>query len=117
MAGPSKKKQKREEKNDEETAFASAKYSEYCTITPMANAAFARFHHPFKLVDIHCATDSDKFADTFAEFCEKGLARKMVGELSDYADRLDERWRQVLERVATRTNMDIAEYLSEDKTV
>lgn len=113
MAGPSKKKQKREEKNDEQTAFASASTSPYSTITPMKDAAFARFHHPFLLKDIHCATDSDKFADTFAQFCEKGLAKKMVLELSDYADRFDERWRQVLEGAASRANINIEEYLSQ----
>lgn len=117
MAGPPKKKQAREEKNDEQSAFSSAAHSEYSTITPMLDAAYARFHHPFKGLSIHCATDSDKFTDTFTEFCEKGLARKMVRELCDYADRYDPRWRSVLDRAAKKANIDVADYLTEKKIV
>lgn len=112
MAGPTKKKQAREEKSDEQSAFVSAANSEYNTITPMVDAAFARFHHPFKGISIHCATDSDKFMDTFAEFCRKGLAKKMVSELSEYAVRYDARWNDVLGKAADRAQINLSEYLS-----
>jgi len=115
MAGPTKKKQAREEKNDEQTSFASALNSEYNTITPMMDAAFARFHHPFKGISIHCATDSKKFLDTFSEFCEKGLAKKLVSELSAYAVAYDSRWSEVLNRAAKHANINIADYLEEKK--
>lgn len=115
MAGPTKKKQVREEKNDEQSAFDSALNSEYKTITPMVDAAFARFHHPFKGISIHCSTDSDKFMDTFAEFCQKGLAKKMVSELSAYAVAYDSRWSEILDRAAKHSNINIADYLEEKK--
>jgi len=114
MAGPKKKTQSREEKNDEQTAFSAASNSEYNTITPMLNAAFARFHHPFKGVSIHCATDSQVFMDTFSEFCEKGLANKMVSELTEYADRYDARWREVLRRAANHSGIHVSDDLSQD---
>lgn len=114
MAGPTKKKQNREEKNDEQSAFSSAANSDYNTITPMVDAAFARFHHPFQGISIHCATNSDKFMDTFAEFCEKGLAKKMVSELSEYAVRYDARWNDVLGKAAERAKIDLSDYLSKE---
>lgn len=115
MAGPTKKKQAREEKNDEQSAFDSALNSEYKTITPMVDAAFARFHHPFKGISIHCATDSQKFLDTFAEFCEKGLTKKMVSELYEYSVAYDSRWTEVLDRASKHANISIADYLEEKK--
>ena len=115
MAGPAKKKQAREDKNDEQSAFSSAANSEYSTIMPMVEAAFARFHHPFKGISIHCATNSETFMNTFDEFCKKGLAKKMVSELSEYSVRYDARWNDVLEKAADHAKLNLAEYLPRDK--
>jgi len=98
MAGPPKKKQAHEQKNDEQSAFQSASNSQYSTMVPMIDAAYVRFHHPHKMTDIHCATDSPLFLATFKEFCEKGLRKKMVSELEYFAENYDEKWRQVLDR-------------------
>jgi len=98
MSGPTKKKQQRVEKNDEETAFIAASNSLYNTMMPMHEARFVRFHHPHKAIDIHCATDSQTFTDTFGEFCAKGLKDKLVSEMRYFADHYDPRWNEVLDR-------------------
>lgn len=100
MAGPQKKKQKREEKNDEMSSFVAAANSQYKTITPMVDAEYCRFHHPHKGISIHCSTKSQQFAEIFAEFCSKGLGPKMFSELRNFADSYDPKWNEVISRVA-----------------
>lgn len=108
MSGPTKKKQQRVEKNDEETAFIAASNSLYNTMMPMHEARFVRFHHPHKAIDIHCATDSQTFLDTFKEFCEKGLEKKLVRELREFADKYDRKWEAVLARAAEHAGIDLS---------
>lgn len=107
MAGPNKKKQDRVEKNDEQTAFSFASNSEYKVMTPMLDAEFVRFHHPFKAIDIHCSTKSTLFADTFKEFCEKGLEKKLVNELREFAEKYDPKWEAVLTRAAEHAGINL----------
>ena len=105
MAGPAKKKQQREEKTDEQSAFVAASNSQYNTLTPMRDAEYVRFHHPHKGISIHCSTRSEKFYELFAEFSEKGLGEKMISELNHFADAIDPKWNAVRDEVlARRTN-------------
>lgn len=104
MAGPQKKKQKREEKNDEMSSFATAANSQYNTITPMVDAEYCRFHHPHKGISIHCSTKSEQFHALFAEFGEKGLREKMIAELRRYAETIDPKWNGVLDEALARTS-------------
>lgn len=99
MAGPQKKKQQREEKTDEQSAFDAASNSPYKTITPMVDAEYVRFHHPHKGISIHCSTKSQAFLDIFSEFCSKGLGPKMFSELRYFAETYDAKWNDVIDGV------------------
>lgn len=102
MAGPTKKKQQREEKTDEQSAFITASNSIYNTLTPMMGAEHVRFHHPHKGISIHCPTGSDEFFELFSEFASKGLREKMMSELECFAETIDPKWSDVLASVKER---------------
>lgn len=108
MAGPTKRKKQREEKTDEQSAFAAASNSIYNTCVPMLDAEYIRIHNPYTHDDVHCATNSQIFLDTFKEFCEKGLQKKMVKELREFADKYDPKWNAVLKRAAEHVGIDLA---------
>lgn len=96
MAGPPKKKQVREEKDSEESAFFAAANSDRNICIPMLNAEYIRIRHPFGKSDLHAKTDSSEFFITYKEFCEKGLREKLVREFNSFADLLDPKWELVL---------------------
>lgn len=107
MGAPKKNKQLREEKGSEQAIYESAATSEFSLMIPMKNAKFVRFKHPYTKLDIHCATDSQLFLDTFRELSSKGLQTKLVKELWSFAHDLDERWMQVLKFVGTETPQSV----------
>lgn len=102
MAGPTKKKQQREEKTDEQSAFIAASNSNYNTLTPMMDAEYVRFHHPHKGISIHCSTRSEQFFELFSEFSSKGLGEKMFAELERFAETIDPKWSDVIASVKER---------------
>lgn len=108
MSGPTKRKQQREEKTDEQSAFIAASNSVYNTCVPMLNAEHIRIHNPYTHDDIHCSTNSQTFLDTFKEFCEKGLEKKLVRELREFADKYDRKWEAVLARAAEHAGIDLS---------
>lgn len=98
MAGPKNKKSTEEKKTTEEQAFQSAANSTSNIFMPMINAEYVRIRHPFSNNDIHTSTSSDKFFQTFKEFCDKGLANKLEAELTTFGNEIDKKWLEVLEK-------------------
>mgnify|MGYP003345134256 FL=1 len=96
MAGPTKKKQQREERTDEEALISRASSSQYNVMMPMVDAAYVRLRHPVLKVDLHMSTKSDSCKVVFEELCAKGLREKLVGELRYFAEHYDPKWNDIL---------------------
>lgn len=108
MAGPQKKK-RQEERTTEEAAFLAALNSQYHICQPLYSAENIRITHPFTKMDKVMKTSSAEFYEFFGMLCSKGLTPKLVSELTEFGNKYDAKWFDVLENAMAKTVLNTGE--------
>lgn len=110
MAGAPKKYKAAvvDDRKPEEIAIQSAINSAYNVIVPMVDAKYAYIKHPILQKTLHFSTDSDGFFSTILELSQKGLREKLRSEITNFAENIDIKWFDVLERLNLTENQNTA---------
>lgn len=90
--------------NREESVVLATINSPYNTLIPMLDAQYVRLRHPISRKSLHLATGSEEFLATMKELFDMGIGSRIVRELSEFAERYDAAWGDVLANVKTHVN-------------